>query len=193
AGIGRATCLALAQAGAAVAAVDVNRTGAEETASLCQEVGAPKAVAAELDVRDWAATEAFAAQVESQLGPASGVVTCAGVGRGGSIDMIGEAEWDEVLDINLKGTFLSIKAFLPQLRKHEASAVVTIASVEGIRGSALLPAYCASKHGVIGLTRSVALLGGSNGIRANAICPGFVETPMTAPFLMIEDLAKQFA
>ncbi|WP_198023419.1 meso-butanediol dehydrogenase / (S,S)-butanediol dehydrogenase / diacetyl reductase (plasmid) [Ensifer sp. WSM1721] len=128
------------------------------------------------DVTDNAKLKALFAEVDAH-GGVDNVVHCAGVARLGTVIEMDEASFDFVLDVNLKGTFLLAKNAMPSLMKRRGS-FTAIASDAGTQGATGYAAYCASKHGVVGLIKSMALDHGPQGVRCNAICPGFVETPM---------------
>ena len=106
------------------------------------------------------------------------LVTSAGIGDAGPVHMVEEAAWQRVIDINLSGTFLSAKAVLPQMMQQRSGSIVTIASCEGVVATEGGSSYNASKAGVVNLSKNIAIDYGRMGIRCNALCPGFIETPM---------------
>lgn len=187
-GIGRATCLALAEIGRPVAAWDVNLAGAEETAAACREQHGVEAVAHEVDVREVASITAATAATTGELPSVGGFVHAAGVAGPMPIDFLDEEAWDAVLDVNLRGQAFVLRALIPALKAAcPGSAVVGIASVEAIIGNGMVPAYCSSKAGVLGLTHSMAQRLAIDGIRINAVCPGAIDTPMLAPLLALPE------
>ncbi|MFN7149859.1 MAG: SDR family NAD(P)-dependent oxidoreductase, partial [Microthrixaceae bacterium] len=135
----------------------------------------------ELDVRDHSATEAVVARALELHGHLDGVVTAAGVAGGGAVHDLAPEEWDRIISINLTGTYVTTKyALRAMLAGGRGGSVVTIASIEGLEGTSGGSAYNASKGGVVLLTKNLAIDYGRQGIRANAVCPGFIETPMMA-------------
>jgi NAD(P)-dependent dehydrogenase (short-subunit alcohol dehydrogenase family) len=182
-GIGRACCLALAEVGRPVAAWDLNGAGAQETVELCSG-----GFAIEVDVRDQAAVEQAASATVEALGAVGGLVHAAGVAGPMPVDFIDDESWDAVLDVNLRAEAFLVRALLPALKaSNPGSAVVGISSVEAIVGNGMIPAYCSSKAGLLGLTRALSQRLALDGIRINAICPGAIDTPMLAPLLAIPE------
>ncbi|MGB7357774.1 MAG: SDR family oxidoreductase, partial [Mycobacterium sp.] len=135
------------------------------------------------DVLDPVAVQRAVDAVVEAAGRLDGVVHSAGVGGGGPIHLLPDEEWDRVVDVNLKGTFVVMRAALSQMLTQdrvagERGSIVTLSSVEGLEGTAGGSAYNASKGGVVLLTKNAAIDYGPSGIRANTVCPGFIETPL---------------
>ncbi|MBL9174446.1 MAG: 3-oxoacyl-[acyl-carrier-protein] reductase [Verrucomicrobiales bacterium] len=185
-GIGRAIALKLASAGADI--VCVSRT-AENSAKVADEVRAlgRQAWPLAVDVSDAAAVTAAAGQILSQAGRVDILVNNAGVTRDGLLMRMSEADWDAVLNTNLRGAFVLTKAFTRTFLKQRAGRIINVASVVGLIGNAGQCNYAASKAGLIGFTKSVAKEFGSRGVTCNAIAPGFIETDMTA---VLDDAVK---
>jgi NAD(P)-dependent dehydrogenase (short-subunit alcohol dehydrogenase family) len=176
-GIGQATAALLAERGAAVACLDVNADGLAETAAAIGE----RALPLRCDVTDLAAVEAAVSQAAAELGGLDAVANVAGVGDfTGDVAEIAPEEWGRVLAINLTGPFHVSRAAIPHLRAAGGGAIVNVSSQFGLVGCLASPAYCASKAGLIGLTRAMAIDHTEEGIRVNCVCPGPVDTPMLA-------------
>ena len=173
-GIGLACARRFAAEGAVVVGADLNST---EDWSVAVK-GAAAADFYILDVRDEAAQIAVAADVVAKYGRIDAVVTAAGVAGGGLVHMMSLADWQLVQDVNITGTFLTAKAVLPAMIAQRSGSIITIASVEGLEGCEGGSAYNASKGAVVVLTKNLACDYGRAGIRANSICPGFIDTPM---------------
>lgn len=179
-GIGRATARRAAREGASIAVLDRAAANAEETAAIVREDGGT-AHAYPCDVADDAAVTRVVNAANHDLGRISGVVTAAGIFHGPDLRPAHEvsvADFVAVLQVNLVGTFAVIKHALPFL-VDGGGAIVTIASTAAIRGHGFGAGYTASKGGVDALTRLLAVQYGPHGVRANCICPGGVDTPMT--------------
>lgn len=136
-----------------------------------------------LDVNDEKAVDEMFRRIGEQRERIDGIVTAAGIAGGGPVHQLDAAMWDMVLNVNLRGTFLMCKHALQHMMRQEArqgerGSIVTVASIEGIEGTAGGSSYNASKGGVVLLTKNMAIDYGRLGIRANALCPGFIETPL---------------
>jgi NAD(P)-dependent dehydrogenase (short-subunit alcohol dehydrogenase family) len=180
-GMGRATALLLAREGAAVTVVDLAADAAEDVAGEVTAAGG-NAIAAAADVGDESEMAAAVGNAVDAFGGLDGLVTCAGIFHGNDLRPLGEVELDDflfVLRVNLAGTFLAIKHAVPHLVARRG-AVVTIASTAALKGHGFGSGYTASKGGVAALTRLAAVQYGQDGVRVNCICPGGVDTPMTA-------------
>jgi NAD(P)-dependent dehydrogenase (short-subunit alcohol dehydrogenase family) len=178
-GIGEACVARLLREGASVVGVDV----ATPRNALDLPDGVQLASFAPADVRDESQIADVVASIVDAYGRVDAVVTAAGVAGGGPAHMLDRTEWQRVLDVNLTGTFLCAKHAIARMLEQEPidgerGSVVTVASVEGLEGTAGGSSYNASKGAVVIFTKNLAIDYGRAGIRANAICPGFIETPM---------------
>jgi NAD(P)-dependent dehydrogenase (short-subunit alcohol dehydrogenase family) len=178
-GIGMACVARFAAEGARVVGLDLN----EPTAALELPAGAAEVTFVQADVRDEDAIAGAIDALVAEHGRIDAIVTAAGVAGGGPAHMLDRSEWQRVLDVNLTGTFLCAKHAIGHMLAQdpidgERGSIVTVASVEGLEGTAGGSSYNASKGAVVIFTKNLAIDYGRAGIRANAICPGFIETPM---------------
>lgn len=174
-GIGRATALRFARDGYQIAMIDLDAHGLAETRTQVQRAGG-QALAFTVDLRDPLAVGAVTREIAVTAGPPRVLVNVAGIGVAATVLETSDEDWNRVLDVNLTGPFLTIRATLPLMLDHGGGVIVNIASVAGQVGLARRAAYCASKAGLVGLTRAVAVDHAAEGIRCVAICPGTVET-----------------
>jgi NAD(P)-dependent dehydrogenase (short-subunit alcohol dehydrogenase family) len=183
-GIGLATALALAQVGRAVAVWDRDGVAARRVAQRCIDEYGVRAVGLKVDVTRTTTLKTAIKRSLTEVGTIGGFVHSAGVGGPRPVTLIDDTSWDEVLDVNLRAAATVTKELHASLLEaNPGSAIVYISSIEGLVGNPLLAAYCASKAGLLGLTRSACGLLGPDGIRVNSVCPGAVDTPLLAPLL----------
>ena len=178
-GIGRAIALKFAADGADVVCVSRTAENAEKAATEVRSLGR-KAWAYPVDVADSVAVNAAAEKILAETGRVDILVNNAGVTRDGLLMRMSEADWDTVLNTNLKGAFLFTKAFTRAFLKQRSGRIINISSVIGLIGNAGQANYAASKAALIGFTKSIARELASRGVTANAVAPGFIETDMTA-------------
>lgn len=188
-GIGRASAEALIADGRRVALWDM-APGVREVA---EALGMPSAV---IDVCDTGALSAAVEEAAAALDGIDGLVHAAGRVLAEPVGTYTEESWDAVLDVNLRAQALLMQLLLPHLEKAAAAggapAVVGISSIEGLAANPFIPAYCASKAGLLGMTRSMAAQLGPLGIRVNAVCPGFIHTPMLQIALDVAEIRAGF-
>jgi len=177
-GIGREIALSLARAGADLALFDVNPQQLEQTTQELRALGR-RAEGLSVDVTDGAAVDGGVAKVLDKLGRIDILINNAGITKDGLLVRMDDAQWDRVLNINLRGTFLCTRAVAKHMLKQRRGRIVSIASIVGLIGNPGQANYAASKAGVIGMTKSVAKELASRGITCNAIAPGFIKTEMT--------------
>jgi NAD(P)-dependent dehydrogenase (short-subunit alcohol dehydrogenase family) len=184
-GIGLASADAVAAVGRSVALVDHDGDRAHDAAERITHEHGVDAVGLAVDVTGDADVLAEAvAACGAAIGPIGGMVHAAGAVLVATVDEITVAQWDSVVDVNLRAYVMMSQAVLPEIRRAgPGGSIVGIASIEALVGQPAIPAYCASKAGVLGATRSMAQHLAPEGIRVNAVCPGYVRTPMLAPAL----------
>ena len=177
-GIGRAVARALSEAGAAVAVAARTLDQVEAVAKELNQAGS-KALGVGLDVTDPDSVESAVGSVGMELGPVDILVNNAGIASSAPIARTSLEEWEHLFQVNATGTFLCTRAVLPGMTEGGWGRVVNVASVAGLTGAPYIAAYAASKHAQIGFTRAVAAEVARTGVTVNAVCPGYVDTPMT--------------
>jgi NAD(P)-dependent dehydrogenase (short-subunit alcohol dehydrogenase family) len=174
-GIGASAARLFAEAGAAVAVCDIDGEGAALVAGEIAVAGGTASSFA-CDIASAAEVEATVAGTLRELGRLDAVAACAGLARHGKAPAFSEADWDLVLDTNLKGLFLTAKYAIPALSASGGGSIVTVSSVNAIASARMIPAYAASKGGIVSMTRTLALDHAAEGIRVNCVLPGSVDT-----------------
>lgn len=177
-GIGRATALAFGQAGARVVVSDVSAVGGEQTVSMIAQAGG-EAIFVKADVSREAEVEALIRQTVDAFGRLDCAFNNAGIEEESKpLAECDEALFDRIMSVNVKGAWLCMKHEIRQMLKQGGGVIVNTASVAGLVGAPLQPAYAASKHAVVGMTKTAAAEYGRAGIRINSVCPGVIRTPM---------------
>ncbi len=177
-GFGKETALLFAKEGAEVALLDLNFAGAEEVAEEIRRSGG-KALALQADVSDEASVKSAFARAFESLGVIDILINIAGFGRGGwNIQDLSLEQWQTLIDVNLQGVFLCCREVIPHMEKREYGKIVNIASICGQCGRKVAVDYAASKAGVIGLTRALAMQVAKYGVNVNAVAPGPILTPL---------------
>jgi 3-oxoacyl-[acyl-carrier protein] reductase len=176
-GIGHAAARLFAHEGARVVAVDIDAGAGERTRRDIETAGGD-AIAVAADVTQGADVRRMAEAAISRFGQIDILYNHVGINRPGPVTELDEADWDAVLTVNLKSVYLGCKHVLPHMVARRSGAIVNTAGTFGLYGGLGFAAYCASKGGVVNLTRQMALEYGPYGIRVNCVCPGFIDTPM---------------
>ena len=187
-GIGRAIALTFAREGADIAVADVNFEIAQKTALEIEGLGS-KALALQMDVTNYDLVEAGINKILDKMGKVDILVNNAGITKDNLVLRMSGAEWDAVINVNLKGTFNCIKAVSRPMVKQRSGRIISIASIIGLMGNPGQANYAASKAGIIALTKTIAKELASRNINANAVAPGFIQTEMTAK--LPEDIKKR--
>lgn len=176
-GIGRAVSHILAERGANVAIVDIDDKAGNE---LCSEIGQSggNAMFERLDVSNAAAVQTAVEAAYAAFGSIDMLAVSAGIQRYGTATTTADSQWEEVLGVNLKGAWHAARAAIPFMLESGGGSIVNVSSVQALASQQNVLAYTVSKHGLIGLTRSMAMDFAKKGVRVNAVCPGTVDTPM---------------
>jgi NAD(P)-dependent dehydrogenase (short-subunit alcohol dehydrogenase family) len=186
-GIGAASARRFAEEGAAVVGFDLGEPVGDDWNAAA--AAAPDHLLVRGDVRDEEAIADVARRTLERFGQIDVLMNAAGVAGGGPVHLLEAEAWDQCMDVNLKGTFLACKAVLPNMLERCTGSIINVASIEGVEGFEGGSVYNASKGGVVLLTKNMAMDYGRKGVRVNAICPGFIETPLLDSVFGMEGLA----
>jgi NAD(P)-dependent dehydrogenase (short-subunit alcohol dehydrogenase family) len=177
-GIGAATAIALAEAGATVAVAGRNEEQVVDVAAQMRADGRP-AFAFRCDVTDPREVRDLALSAREAMGRIDILVNNASTATSNPLGRITPAEWDHIMAVNATGTFLCTQAMVPQMLERRWGRVVNVASLAGLEGDRYIAAFVASKHAVVGFTKAIAAEAAGTGVTVNAVCPGYVDTPLT--------------
>ena len=192
-GIGREIALLFATEGARIAALDRSQEAGEAVAGELVASGAREPVFAQVDVRSAAAVDEAIEHVATATGKIDILVNCAGVREIGDVYTMPAEEWENVIAVNLSGTFFCCQSAARRMRESGRGAIVNLASVGGLIGLSHRPAYSAAKHGIVGLTKSLSRDLAPAGIRVNALCPGVIRTPLTEQYFSDDSFEQELA
>jgi dihydroanticapsin dehydrogenase len=192
-GIGRASAHRFAMEGASVAAADINQESVRTTAGSVPAGASGKVVPMMVDVRRADLVKKLVAETVCSLGQLNVVFSNAGIMLGGSVVDLSEQDWDELFTVNVKGSFLLAKYAVPEMKRSGGGSFILTASANSFYAESDIAGYCATKGAVMQLTRAMAIDHGPDGIRVNCVCPGWIDTPMSQPFLQENPAGREFA
>lgn len=176
-GIGRAAAEIFAERGASVAVFDWDEAAGKDAESMIEKSGG-HALFQKVDVSDAGDVQTAVETTHAAFGRIDSLVVSAGIQRYGTAVTTDDGQWDEVLNVNLRGAWNAAKSVIPFIKQSGGGTIVNVSSVQALASQQNVLAYTVSKHGLLGLTRSMAMDFAKDGIRANAVCPGTVDTPM---------------